>query len=879
MSLIAPGTGARGLGSLLERAAELSTLVDCLETVKRSSQGQILLVGGEAGAGKTTLVQQFCEVHGKSSRILWGACDPLFAPRPLGPLVAVAQAVGGELEVVVESGAPYDVAAALARELSARAPTVFVLEDLHWADEATLDVLRLLARRVETVPALVIASYRDDELDPVHPLRIVLGELTTTQNVGRMKLVLLSPEAVAQLAEPYGVDANELYRKTAGNPFFVVEALAAGADGIPDTVREAVLARAARLSPAARTVLEAVAVVPPQAELWLLEALAGEAVNGLDECLTSGMLMSESAGVAFRHELARLAVDESVAPHRKVGLHRAALATLAEPPVGVPDLARLAHHAEAADDVDAVLRFAPAAAAAAASLGAHREAAAQYARALRFGDRLAPAERAELLERRSRECYVTDQQDAATAAIEEALECRRELDQRLEEGSALRWLSAILVCPGRNEESERTAREAVSLLEDLRRDASSRWLTRIWRHDAWTGHGRTRRRAGPAAPSSSRNASATPTQLSTQPSRSPSATQTNTPSSSEALELARESGIVEHVGRALMMLVGTAVGDRRQDLATPYLEAGIDYCSEHGLERDRFYLLAFRARIQFEQGRWAEAAESAEQVLRLRRTSITPRIFALVVLALVRARRGDPGYEAPLEEAWALAEPPGDLWRLWTVTTARAEVAWLEGDRDAVLAATEGVFERVVEQKWGWFAGELAAWRRRAGIQEEIPPDLAEPYALQLAGECTRAAELWREIGCPYEAALALADADEDESLRRALDELQRLGARPAAAIVARRLRERGARGLPRGPRPTTRENPAGLTRRELEVLALVADGLHNAEIAARLVLSERTVAHHVGAILRKMGVRTRTHASAEAVRLGLTGHQLADPS
>ena len=183
---------------------------------------------------------------------------------------------------------------------------------MHWADEATLDVLRLLARRVETVPALVIASYRDDELDPAHPLRIVLGELTTTQNVGRMKLVLLSPGAVAQLAEPYGVDADELYRKTAGNPFFVIEALAAGAEGIPETVREAVLARAARLSPAARTVLEAVAVVPPQAELWLLEALAGEAVNGLDECLTSGMLTSESAGVAFRHELARLAVDESV---------------------------------------------------------------------------------------------------------------------------------------------------------------------------------------------------------------------------------------------------------------------------------------------------------------------------------------------------------------------------------------------------------------------------------------------------------------------------------------------------------------------------------------------------------------------------------------
>ena len=256
------------------------------------------------------------------------------------------------------------------------------------------------------------------------------------------------------------------------------------------------------------------------------------------------------------------------------------------------------------------------------------------------------------------------------------------------------------------------------------------------------------------------------------------------------------------------MLVGTAVGDRRQDLATPYLEAGIDYCSEHGLERDRFYLLAYRARIELEQGRWAEAADSAEQVLRLRRTSITPRIFALVVLGLVRARRGDPGYVVAARGGvgvggadrgaaggcgpWPQHEPRSRGSRATATRSSRRRI---------------GVFERAVEQKW-------AVDRRRAGLlapprrhpARRSRPIVAEPYALQLAGEWTRAAELWREIGCPYEAALALADADEEEALRRALDELQRLGARPAAAIVARRLRERGARGLPRGPRPATRE-------------------------------------------------------------------------
>jgi len=382
MPLVALGTDAGASGVLLERTAELSMLVDCPEAVERRSRGQVLLVGGEARVGKTTLLRRFCEARVQSARILWGACDPLFTPSPLGPLLGVAEETGGELEAVIERGVmPYEVVTALAHELSARGPTVFVLEDVHWADEATLDVLRLLARRVETVPVLVVASYRDDALDRAHPLRTMLGELARSRTVGRMKLMRLSPEAVAQLAEPYGVDAEDLYRKTAGNPFFVIEALATGGEGIPDTIRDAVLARAARLSPTGAALLEAVAVVPPRAELWLLEALAGEAVDRLDECLTSGMLIFEPAGVEFRHELARLVIDESVPPHRKVGLHRRALAALADPPGGAPDLARLAHHAEAARDVDAVLRFAPAAAARAASLGAYREAAAQYARA------------------------------------------------------------------------------------------------------------------------------------------------------------------------------------------------------------------------------------------------------------------------------------------------------------------------------------------------------------------------------------------------------------------------------------------------------------------------------------------------------------------
>jgi DNA-binding CsgD family transcriptional regulator len=441
------------------------------------------------------------------------------------------------------------------------------------------------------------------------------------------------------------------------------------------------------------------------------------------------MLVAKPAGVAFRHELARLAVEASVPPHRKLGLHRAALAALAEPPVGAPDLARLAHHAEAAGDADAVLRFAPAAAARAASTGAYREAAAQDARALRFGDRLPPDRRAELLERRSHACYLTDQNDAAVEAIQEALECRRQLGQRLEEGDALRWRSQVLWCPGRTAEAEQAAREAVKLLEAL---PPGRELAMAYANLAATcsAAARPEEAVGWAGRALELAERLDDTEIAVH-ARTTVATcelgEQGWRKLEQSLELARRGGLIEQVARAYLLLVERAVGSRRHGHATRHLQAGIDYCSDHGLELQRLYLLAYRA-------------------------------------------------------------------------------------------------------------------------------------------------ERWRELGCPYEAALALADAREEAPLRRALDELQRLGARPAAAIVARRLREGGALRLPRGPRPATRRNPAGLTPRELEVLALLAGGLRYADIAARLVLSERTVGHHVGAILRRLGVHTRGEASAEAARLGLTG-------
>lgn len=335
----------------------------------------------------------------------------------------------------------------------------------------------------------------------------------------------------------------------------------------------------------------------------------------------------------------------------------------------------------------------------------------------------------------------------------------------------------------------------------------------------------------------------------------------------ESLERGQRAGLDGEVARTYALLAGRAVGARLHEAAAEYLGAGLAFCNERGHELCRLYLLADSARYELDRGRWAEAADAAAAVLRIPRTSTSPRINALVVLALVRARRGDPGHGALLDDAWALAAPTGEIGRLGPVAAARAEIAWLLGERDD---EDHGALDLARDRGATWLIGQLADWRRRQGLAPGSTEGAAAPYALQLAGDWHQAADAWRELGCPYETALALADADEERPLRAALEQLQLLGAKPAAAIVARRLRRRGARSLPRGPRAASRVNAANLTARELEVLELVAAGLRTKEMARRLVLSEWTVDNHVAAILRKLNVRTRVQAAATADRLGL---------
>jgi DNA-binding CsgD family transcriptional regulator/tetratricopeptide (TPR) repeat protein len=849
---------------LLERADLLAQLeLDCAEG------GRFVFVGGEAGVGKTSLVRAFA--GSVSERVLHGSCENLTTPAPLGPFVDVAAETGGVLaERIAEGGEPRGVVVALLEEL--KRPSVLVLEDVHWADQATLDVLRLLGRRIHTTPSFVVATYRDDEVEGEHPLRIVLGELASAPSVTRESVPRLSLEAVKELADPLDRDAGAIFRLTSGNAFYVTEILASAHDSLPATVRDAVLARAASLTPEARRLLEIVAVVPARSELWLLDRVAEDVINHLDQCVDAGVLRASGATVEFRHELARLAVESTIPPQRRRKLHAAVLVALRSPPVGEPDPSRLAHHAEEASDPSAVLRYAPAAAERAIATGAHREAASQYERALRHADGLTAAEQADMLSAFALESGVIGRSEVAIEALTKAISLRRQLGDKLGEGAHLSQLAQPYINLGFNSDAEEASRAAIAVLETIEpsielasayhRQAYMRMLGRDnYEAVEWGERAIALAERFDDADTLAQglNVIGTSYMMAGEIERGIEFLH-------RSLVLAQRHGFDLRIASVYSML-GSGLGEMYDlERSERYLREHIAFSEVHDI--DTMYTRSWLAAVLVYRGSWDEGEALAKDVLRGAGGSISI-ITALVALARSRARRGDPDARDALDRALELARLGGHLQRLGHVHAARAEEAWLSGDRERTVTEAQAAFDLALEKRHLWFAGELAYWQWKAGVMHEAPDWIAEPYRLQLAGQSRAAAEAWRSRKCPYEAARALAEVDEEESLLEALAEFVRLGADPAVRQVQERLRGIGA-AVPRGPRQTTRANPGALTVRELEVLRLVAFGLRNAEVAEQLVLSRRTVDHHVSAILRKLEAKTRGEATATATRMGL---------
>lgn len=858
---------------LLEREQLLGDLETILSDVT-DGNGRFVMVSGEAGIGKTSLVERFTETNQNQARVFWGACDSLFTARPLGPLYDIANQSQSRLLALLDEEASRAAIfnAAIGELAQGRAPTIVVIEDVHWADEATLDLLKFLGRRISKTTSMLIVTYRDDEVGPDHPLRLVFGDLPN-RSVARIRLVPLSRGAVDKLAERAGRQVENLFAVTGGNPFFVTEALASKESGVPVTVFDAVTSRAARLSPQARALLELVSVIPSRAEMSLLNEAKVLDRDALEECLVAGVLRSEGDAVAFRHELARLAIEESIPAPRRQSLNAVVLKAMLNRG-SEPFLPQIVHHACQAGDGAAVLKYAPEAARKAAALNAHRQAASHYERALRYADSLTPKERAGLFECRSYECYLTDQMEEAAKARRKALDIWKELGDDCKLGDNLRWMSRLTWYLGKKTEAETYSSQAVSILEKLPPgpELAMAYSNRAQLH-MLADETQEAVLWGERAIELAEKLGATDTLVhalnNVGTAELLASNERGRAKLEESLRLALENNFEEHAARAFTNLGSAAVRERNYRLAKRYQDDGIVYTSEHDLDSWKLYMVGWRARVHFEQGNWDGAADDAELVLRHHKVSAITRISALSVLGHLRVRRGDPDAARILNEAQELAMKTKELQRIAPVATALAEAAWLKGDHEKVISEARAVLEMAKDQNDPWLQGEFAFWMWRAGSGSETIENIAAPYALQMSGDWRAAAEAWKEIGCPYDEAVALTFGDE-RAQREALEIFEQLGAGPAAERLRQALRATGVRGIPRGPRSSTKENPAGLTNRQVEVLELMAKGLGNNEIGEHLFISTRTVDHHVSTILSKLDAHTRAEAVSLALQRGL---------
>lgn len=846
-------------------------MLDLLD--KAPQRGAVALVAGEAGIGKSSLLRAAAAAHAARGGVVWwGACDALQTPHPLAPLADIARESPGRIADRLDGPRAVLFESVLDEMRHAASPLLMVVEDAHWADDATLDLLKYLGRRIERTPAVLAISYRDDEVTLSHPLRRVLGELPMAAR-SMIEVRELSADGVDTLARTMGVDAAGVHAATGGNAFFATELLRAGGRlqaGVPRSVQDVVLARFAALEAPVQALLRAVAVLPGRAERQLVEALVTVSTEDLDAALASGLMVMDGPWLAYRHELARVAVETALSPAQRQAWHARVLQALAaaDPPAAA---ARLVHHAVHAHDIAAISRYAPTAASEARARGALREFGAHSRVAVRQGQPRDDDERCRWLESHVLACGVNVWLDEALEALETLERLYRARGDLARAARVRAHQSGPLVGLLRHEHARQACLDALSLADSVPEGPD---IAHVWGFVSWQY---MLDRDYTDSVHWGRRAIALAERLGDRPALERALTATGAAllfidfgtgrrMLRELAEARRARG--DRLGAAASLsMLGSGLGELMHLAeAEACLSESIQLME--AMDAGGQYARVWRALVLLAQGRWGEAGAAALHALPRTGVDEMSTLMAHLALARLRLRRGDPGAADAIAAARSLADRSGTLQRLAPCAAVRAEAAWARGDTAELVASAHSALPLARAKGHPWFVGELSYWLWRAGAAPPVTEGCAEPYALQMAGRWREAASAWDALGCPYETARALAEGDTDAQ-HEALTLAERLGARPMADQLRRSLQRAGVRGVARGPRVSTQAHPAGLTGAEQRVLALLAEGLRNAEIAERLSRSVRTVDHQVASVLGKLGAASRAEAVERAHREG----------
>lgn len=839
---------------LLERDAELELLRSVVNGIGPSG-GKVVLVRGEAGIGKSALVSELARTCGPDVRVLHGACDDLFIPMPLSPFWDVAREEPS-LQQSLDDGDRPQFMRALLDALHGARPTLLIIEDTHWADEATLDAIRFVGRRIARASAVVVLTFRDGEVDLDHPLRAVVGDIPAG-DVVRVKLERLTPSAVSALVAGSGLDPAHVFEVTGGNPLLVREMAAATTNGTALSLDDAVMARMRRLSIGAQETVKTLSVLPEPVPRADLLDIAGIDDDRLDEGLQRELLEEAPQGVTFRHELIRNVIESALTSRERIAKSRAVLD-------GLPDETHpclIVVCALQAGDVDRLLKASPRSARYASAVGSHLQSVADYRTLGPHLDRIDPDERAALLEEWAREEFLVDEISEAIRLGELARDHHRARGDGRAESLALARLAHYAENDGQRARAEALAREAVDVL-GARPDGAD--LARALEANAYLAMmagnvravpalvARTLEAGGPDIDEAIRirslNHNGLVANIATYPD--------GRADLDEARARAEAAGQWYEECRALFNHAWAAAEAHDLPIASDYAQRAIASAVRHELRGLESYARAMFARVLELEGRWDDAMDLARDVAG--GATIT-RMAALPIIGAIEARRGRASAQEVLAEAWGMAVSTGEFQRVGPVAIPIAEHAWLT-DRSLIAPEElEGVMAAGLELGFSWSPGRIAAWLWRLGVLRAPPAGIAQPYRMLMEGDVTAAAATMRDVGAPYEQALMLMHGQVSDQVQ-ALEIFETLGAVAVAARLRQQMRAAGV-APPRGRGRATRRHAAGLTARQAEVLRQLDEGLSNLEIADRLFVSPRTVETHVAAILDKLDVATRERA------------------
>ncbi len=861
----------------LEREGPLSQLSACAQAAG-DSHGRTVLVTGEAGAGKTTLLRAF-EAQSVDVAFLHGACEDLSIAEPLGPLYDLTRAAGIDLDAMMhtENERLAVFGSVLDRIEAPDRAVVLMIEDVHWADEATLDFIRFAARRLHDRRLLLVMTARDSEIEGRPQIRRALGGVPSA-DVTRIHLQPLSEAAVALLAAGSDRQANELHRITGGNAFYVTELLrGGGSDGLR-SVQDAVLDRLGRLPASVQTLVEAVSIFPRRAEFeWALCAAAvGDGEDAIELTGAAGLIEDTGTHLAFRHEIARQAVETALSPGRRRRLNATVLSAMQK--VGEVPNARLLHHARGAGDLEATARLASLAGREALAAGANGQAAEYLTLAVELADEDPITEFAALLWDAGEACHAVARLRDAVALFERALALNERAQDSLTAGQILQRLSRLHWQMGHKARARSVGDEAIATLSD----SATPELTMALANRAQVAMADFEMELSADL---CQQAITLAQRLGQEDTVAHALSTLSLATSGGATEVranAAESIAIARNGRHGFNLIralcnsGVMHFNFFQDYPTAldHYDQSIALGYELEVTQQNDFSRAFRVHLLDRLGHWEDAAIGATELIDEQGEQSSPAIMARLTIARLTMRRGMIVEDRMLEDIVTLLGEEEDVRHVLDVACLFAERAWLGLESSEV--AQLWINRALAMQCPPLYRGELLDWQHRIDPIQPLGPidGVRASYLASLSGDWQTSASEWARIGDPYREALALAEGDADAAME-ALTILENLGALAVVEHVRSAARDRGLKlDIPSQPRAATRANPAGLTRRQMDVLRLLNKGLSNAEIGASLFVSPKTVDHHVSAILAKLEVNTRGEAAARARDAGWIGEE-----